>query len=232
MLYYLAGVSVVGTIGFGLFYLYDETTATAIMEDFSWTAVRAYHRVNMETNNLRRYLENELSEGKNSDIEEDDESVSDEEEKLVTFLGYNDDGSTYTTAELENNSYIDDENFSMMMLIKKDEDKELYKRIHEKGEISSEVLFEKVSKPFLSVEVEQNNNRVAIHDQLKGFYINGNMLLDKIFLKWYLEEFYGMNLEDNYKIHIIDSNIEMHKIQYDQSVTIQSKEQLYSITQV
>ena len=41
-----------------------------------------------------------------------------------------------------------------------------------------------------------------------------------------------MNLEDNYKIHIIDSNIEMHKIQYDQSITIQSKEQLYSITQV
>ena len=31
---------------------------------------------------------------------------------------------------------------------------------------------------------------------------------------------------------IIDSNIEMHKIQYDQSVTIQAKEQLYSITQV
>ena len=27
MLPYLAGVSVVGTIGFGLFYLYDETTA-------------------------------------------------------------------------------------------------------------------------------------------------------------------------------------------------------------
>ena len=232
MLYYLAGVSVVGTIGFGLFYLYDESTATAIMEDFSWTAVRAYHRVNMETNNLRRYLENELSEGKNSDIEEDDESIDEEEEKLVTFLGYNNDGSTYTTDELENNNYIDDESFSMMMLVKKDEEQNLYKRIHEKGEISSELLFEKVDKPFLSVEVEQNNNRIAIHDQLKGFYINGNMLLDKIFLKWYLEEFYGMNLEDDYKIHIIDSNIEMHKIQFDQSVTIQSKEQLYSITQV
>ena len=233
MLYYLAGVSVVGTIGFGLFYLYDEPTATAIMEDFSWSAVRAYHRVNMETNNLRRYLENEFSEGKNSDVEEDDESQNEEEEeKLVSFLGYNNDGSVYTTYELENNSYIDDEDFSMMMLVKKDKEQDLYKRIHEKGEISSELLFEKVSKPFLSVEVEQNNNRIAIHDQLKGFYINGNMLLDKVFLKWYLEEFYGMNLDDDYKIHIIDSNIEMHKIQFDQSVTIQSKAQLYSITQV
>lgn len=232
MLYYLAGVSVVGTIGFGLFYLYDERTATTIIEDFSWSAVRAYHRVNMETNNLRRYLETEFSEGKNSDIEEDEDESEEEEEKLVSFLGYNDDGSVYTTDELENNNYIDDESFNMMMLVKKEEDGRLFKRIHEKGEISTEVKFEKVTKPFLSVEVEQNNNRTAIHDKLKGFYINGNMLLDKIFLKWYLEEFYGMNLEDNYKIHIIDSNIEMHKIQYDQSVTIQAKEQLYSITQV
>ena len=231
MLYYLAGVSVVGTIGFGLFYLYDERTATAIMEDFSWSAVRAYHRVNMETNNLRRYLENELSEGKNSDIEEECES-EEEEPKLISFVGYNSDGSVYTTDELDNNRYIEDERFNMMMLVKKEDDKKLYKRIHEKGEISSEVEFEIVTKPFLSVEVEQNNTRVAIHDQLKSFYINGNMLLDKVFLEWYLEEFYGMNLADDYKIHIIDSNIEMHKIQFDQSVTIQSKEQLYSITQV
>ena len=230
MLYYLAGVSVVGTIGFGLFYLYDESTASAIMEDFSWSAVRAYHRVNMETNNLRRYLENEFVEEKNSDKEESDEEI--EEERLVQFMGYTNDGSVYTSDELENNQYIDDESFDMMMLIKKENEGSLYKRIHQKGEISSEVEFEKVDKPFLSVEVEQNNNRIAIHDNLKSFYINGNMLLDKTFLKWYLEEFYGMNLEDNYKIHIIDSNIEMHKIQFDQSVTIQAKEQLYSITQV
>ncbi len=231
MLYYLAGVSVVGTIGFGLFYLYDESTATAIMEDFSWSAVRAYHRVNMQTNNLRRYLENEIIENKNSDNEYDDES-EEEEEKLVSFLGYNNDGSVYTSYELEKNNYIDDEEFNMMMLVKKQEKYNLYKRIYEKGEIACEHNFEEVDKPFLSVEIEQNNNRVSIHDKLKGFYIKDNMLLDKVFLKWYLEEFYGMNLEDDYKIHIIDSNIEMHKIQFDQSVTIQSKDQLYSITQV
>ena len=232
MFYYLAGVSVVGTIGFGLFYLYDETAAIAVMEEISWSAVRAYHRVNMETNNLRRYLENEFVVSKNSDVEEDDES-EEEKEKLVSFLGYNNnDSSVFTTDRIENNNYIKEEKFDMMMLVKKQEDLNLYKRIHEKGEINCDYNFEITNKPFLSVEIEQNNNRVAIHDKLKGFYIKGNMLLDKVFLKWYLEEFYSMNLEDNYKIHIIDSNIEMHKIQYDQSITIQSKEQLYSITQV
>ncbi len=230
ILYYLAGVSVVGTIGFGLFYLYDETTATSIMEDFSWTAVRAYHSVNMETNNLRRYLENEFVENKNSDNEYEDES--EEEEQLVSFLGYNNDGTRYSTVKLENNEYINNEEFSMMMLVKKQEKYDLYKRIHERDEIVCDHNFDEVTKPFLSVEVEQNNNRVAIHDKLKGFYIKGNVLLDKIFLKWYLEEFYGMNLNDDYKIHIIDTNIEMHNIQFDQSITIQTKERLYSITQV
>ena len=232
LLYYLAGVSVVGTIGFGLYYLYDETAAMAVMEEFSWSAVRGYHRVNMETNNLRRYLENEFVVSKNSDVEEDDES-EEEKEKLVSFLGYNNnDSSVFTTDRIENNNYIKEEKFDMMMLVKKQEEFDLYKRILEKEEITCEHSFETTTKPFLSVEIEQNNNRVAIHDKLKGFYIKGNILLDKVFLKWYLEEFYGMNLEDNYKIHIIDSNIEMHKIQYDQSITIQSKEQLYSIAQV
>ena len=148
MLYYLAGVSVVGSIGFGLLYLYDERTATAIIEDFSWSAVRAYHRVNMETNNLRRYLENEFSEGKNSDVEEEDESAPEEEEKLVSFMGYNNDGSVYTTYQLENNSYIDDEDFSMMMLVKKDEEHDLYKRIHEKEKYQMSYYLKKYRNHF------------------------------------------------------------------------------------
>ena len=84
MFYYLAGVSVVGTIGFGLFYLYDERAATEVLENISWSTVRAYHRVNMETNNLRRYLEIELVESKNSEVEEDDER--EEEENLVDYI--------------------------------------------------------------------------------------------------------------------------------------------------
>ena len=35
------------------------------------------------------------------------------------------------------------------------------------------------------------------------------MLLDKVFLKWYLTKFYGMNLDDDYKIHIILLDIEI-----------------------
>ena len=84
MLYYLAGVSVVGTIGFGLFYLYDETTATAIMEDFSWTAV-GISSCKYGNKQFRRYLENELVETKNSDNEYEDESEEEEQESKLVF---------------------------------------------------------------------------------------------------------------------------------------------------
>lgn len=227
-IYYLAGISVLGGIGFGLLYFYDEHVATGIIEDFSWSAVRAYHRVNMETNNLRRYLENEIIDEKNSDKEESDEE--DELENVIKFIGYNKDGSIYTSIKLKNNSYINDEHFDLMLLLNENEG--VYKRINQKEEINNECLFEKVEKPFLSVEIEQNGERIAIHDNLKRFYINGNMLLDQIFLKWYLESFLGMNLEEGYKIHIIDSNIDMQQLQYDQSVNIQSNGSLYLITQV
>ena len=80
----------------------------------------------------------------------------------------------------------------MMFLVNDSEG--VYKRINEKVEITNECIFEQVKKPFLSVEIEQNGERISIHDKLKQFYINGNVLLDRIFLQWYLETFHGMNL--------------------------------------
>ena len=104
-LYYLAGVSVLGSIGLGLLYLYDDQVATSIIEDFSWTAVRAYHRVNMETNNLRRYLETEFIDEKNSDKEDSDEEY--ELENVIKFLGYNKDGSIYADEAIHNLTNIE-----------------------------------------------------------------------------------------------------------------------------
>ena len=56
-----------------------------------------------------------------------------------------------------------------MMLVKKQKCNTIYiKEYMKKVNIVCEYNFEEVTKPFLSVEIEQNNNRVAIHDKLKG----------------------------------------------------------------
>ena len=53
LLYYLAGVTMVGTVGFGVLYLYDRDTANDIAQQVSWNAVKAYHKANLEVSNLK-----------------------------------------------------------------------------------------------------------------------------------------------------------------------------------
>ena len=48
LLYYLAGISAVGTVGFGVLYFYDRDTADEISREIGWNAVKAYHKINLE----------------------------------------------------------------------------------------------------------------------------------------------------------------------------------------
>ena len=60
------------------------------------------------------------------------------------------------------------------------------------------------NKPFLQVEFEQNEKKKEIHEHLHYFYVKGNKLFDKNFLKWYLKYWFQVDLSDNYILHIID----------------------------
>ena len=78
-----------------------------------------------------------------------------------------------------------DETFDLMLIQKETEEGEvLYKRLEDKCEADlNNVSFNKVDKPFLQVEIEIiSNERIAIHKNMTGFYIQGNKLLDKPFL--------------------------------------------------
>ena len=44
------------------------------------------------------------------------------------------------------------------------------------------------------------------------------MILDKVFLEWYLKQFYSTNLSDEYKIHIIDDNINVFSIDKNRGI--------------
>ena len=46
--------------------------------------------------------------------------------------------------------------------------------------------FIKVEKPFIQVELEQNGKIIEIHKFLKEHYFEGNKILDKHFLQWYI----------------------------------------------
>ena len=60
LFYYLAGISAVGTVGFGVLYFYDRDTADEISREIGWNAVKAYHKINLEYDNLKRWYDQQI----------------------------------------------------------------------------------------------------------------------------------------------------------------------------
>ena len=219
IVYYLAGVGMLSTIGYGFLWIYDRDMAEDVAQQVSWNTVKAYHKVRLECDNLKRWYEIKTRERvSRSDDEEDEEEISKTD---VEFLGYNaNDDTTYKSDNLENNEYIDDNNFDLMFLIKKVEDKELYKRLLNKNEITENVKMEMTKKPFIQVELCQSERKTSIHKHLEHFYIENNKLLDKTFVNWYVKTFYGLLLEEEYSLSIIDSEVNMFKLKNDQHIIL------------
>ena len=66
----------------------------------------------------------------------------------------------------------------------------------------------------------QREDKTSIHKHLDHFYIENNRLLDKTFIKWYVKTFYGLLLDDEYSLSIIDSDVNMFKLNSDQHVVL------------
>ena len=68
--------------------------------------------------------------------------------------------------------------------------------------------------------MEQNGKKKEIHEFLHYFYLKENKILDTEFLKWYMKYWYKMKLEDNYTLHIIDSDINLLTLKPEQYILI------------
>ena len=77
-----------------------------------------------------------------------------------------------------------------------------------------------IEKPFIQILLHNNDESVDINEHLEQFYVNGNQILDITFLKWYLYYFYNIELNNDYKLDIIDSNIKMHELKKYDSVLL------------
>ena len=221
IIYYLAGVSFVGTMSYCVLYFCDSDSADYIAQKASWNAVKAYHKTNLEINNLNRWL---FQKPLTNNVHEENVELEEITSNKVEFIGYKEsDDTIYTSSNLENNMYIQDTDFDLMFLKKKENDVELYKRINEKTEVDKNIKMEKIDKKFIQIELCQNDSKTSIHKNLEGFYLIDNTLLDYVFLKWYVNKFYGLLLSDTYKLSIIDSDINMFTLDKNQSITINKK---------
>ena len=85
---------------------------------------------------------------------------------------------------------------------------------------TSKEYFEEIKNPFFEVELEQNNERIDLKESLEYFMINKNKILDTLFLRWVLKYWFGEKLANKYKIHIIDSDVNIFVLQSNQYIIL------------
>jgi hypothetical protein len=229
-LYYIFGASAVSTISFSLLYYLNRPKAQQITQELSWNTVKLYHKINLECSKIKKkYCPDNIKKSK-SDDEIEDSYLDDDDFEVqgdYEFIGYNLGNihiTKYSSFNIVNNHYINDTEFDLMFL--KKNDTKMYKRIKNKKKISSKINICKVEKPFIQVELSIDNidEKVTIHKNLECFYVNDNDILDKTFLTWYVKTFYDITVNDNYKLNIIDSDVNMFNINEEEYLQIKIRD--------
>lgn len=200
-LYYLASTALFSAGAFGVYYWIDQSGAQSLMAKATWYGMRTYIQA------TEYFTEDE----KNSDTEEDDDEEKsndkyihytlDPEEALVTSFV-----NERTREDIKKNHIT-----NLEMVSTKINDNEYFKII-DADTVLTDIDYLPVEKQFIQVELEQNNKKICIHEHLEKFYLADNKLFTKSWLQWYLTKYYGERLEEEYTLHIIDSSVNLFKI--------------------
>ena len=120
--------------------------------------------------------------------------------------------------------YIENNKFYLKR-IENEEEEEIEEEEIEEEEVEEEdeeikytLNITPVSKPFMQIDYEDDNNKIEIQGELEKYYVKDNKLLDKEFLRWYMKHYYQTDISEEYKIHILDENIKMFSLNNNQYI--------------
>ena len=233
-IYYLFGAGLFGSVGFVIYYIIDPDNAGEIAQKITWNGVKCYHKTKNEIKKINNHFNNLQKKSKkkkkglskyNIKLKKTDckyyENEDDYDDNNIEFIGYKiKDDTTFTTYDLQDD-YIYDNTFDVIFLKKEENNKNIYKRLLDKNNIDEEKEnFSLVQKPFVQVELVQNNEKISIHKKLENFYVKNNVILDRKFLVWFIKYKYFVTLNEDYKVNIIDSNINMFNIKKNEKIRI------------
>lgn len=212
ILYYLASTALFSAGAFGVYYWVDQPAAEGLIAKATWYGMRTYVQAS-------EYFKEEE---KNSDDERNDDDYAEEksddkyihytlepEEALITSFV-----NEKTREDIKKNHTTDLEMVSTKI------NGEKHFKIIEENSVLDNLDFLPVDKQFIQVELEQNNKKICIHENLDKFYLADNKLFTRPWLQWYLSKYYGERLEETYTIHIIDKSVNLFKIGEKECIVI------------
>ena len=229
VIYYLACSGLIAIGGTGAFYLYDRELAQETFFNISWEMTRQYHIIQHQFNEWEIILNNYLNEGEENDV---DGIEMNNLKYELNIMGYNKKDDTTFTLELDKIEYLKDMTFDLLWLTCVKDEHKYFIRLDNKIENNNldeiKKLFDnKMDKLLLQIEIEQNGEKKEIQHNMKFFYFENNKILDRDFLVWYLRYFYSIELTENYKLHIIDSDVNMFNIDETKAIKIIHEDNKY-----
>ena len=228
--------------------------AKKIVKDVSWYVVSGYHKVSMwygdtfidgentkfkkvkiEKVNFHGYsngniVVREINEEKMKDLVENYELCFVGKEignKLYfkRFENVNDDFDENEKSEEENEKSEEENEKSEEENEKSEEESEKEESDDEKsqGEIEEESMIP-CMRHFLQVECVMGKEKYDIHEHISKYYITNNVIMDEIFMRYFMKQWYNVELDEDYELKIIDKNINLVTLEKDYKILLGKNE--------
>ena len=152
-------------IGFGLFY---KKELTNYLLSSLWHTTRYYHKtaIYLEEND---YINNTINK-------------EEEEKKTNYIIQYNSKKNKTIIQSIFKYNIFKETDLIVINI------NDVYKIIEKNDNIEGQIycLFQPIKKLFLQVDFIQNNKSIEINDNLQKFYLKDNIILDEVFMKWFM----------------------------------------------
>ena len=205
-------------IGSGLFtltyfYFYPKQIENAI-QAISWNSIKFCHYFNLFALGSDHLKSTNIS---IKNCAEEYETEEEEEEPYIILEGLKDNKilnlKIYEKNDFNEKYNNDFENDFDILFLQINENNKMYYKEIDQDNFNFEEFYNyelnKLDRQFLQVELCEEKEKLDIHEYISYYYINGNNLFSKYFMKYYMKKWYNKDLCDNYKINLIDKNIKL-----------------------
>lgn len=99
-----------------------------------------------------------------------------------------------------------------------DSNKIMFQRIVDSTTMKHLQHVEECKNPFIQVELTENETTTDILKDLTPFFLKNNVVLDQVFLEWFIYYYYDRELDENYTLNIIDGEVNTISLTKDNNV--------------
>ena len=203
----------------GVCYCLNPNKTKEFIANKSWEASRLYVWAKDEYENLSNVGEND---GYDADKEYPEYDIT---YNNLLFLDSKGNTCVADTSNSETVANITKLKPNPVFLEKKNNKELLYKRIVlDSDKNLDDFVFTKCEEaPFIQVEYIDDDMILNLHDKLKMFYLIGNKILDKEFVRFIVKYYFDREISETYTIRIFDKDINQIELKEKECVMITDK---------